>query len=333
MPLHPSLADRLHLLAGVDKSVFLESPEDIEPAVLERFTRFIHDGEWSVPPKVRIEDTSIAADHHRVPLRVYRPEGAVTRILVWAHGGGFVSGTLDWPESHVVSAELCARSGCAVVAVDYRLAPGWRYPSGIDDVAAAVIGVRRLLNADAETPVVLGGASAGAALALAAMLRHPEMVDLILLAYPFVHFPVPPLEREFAPAMAELPPVLRFEPNDIERMVQDYVGRLYNIPPDALPGAAKLMPGLPPARILVAEYDDLRPSGELLARQFQSAGIDTSVRMEMGVLHGHLNRVPGAAGVNESLNWFAAEIANASFGAQSMDAQSPGILFGSPSDE
>lgn len=92
------------------------------------------------------------------------------------------------------------------------------------------------------------------------------------LAYPFAHFPVPALDAHGAAEMAQLPPLLRFTPETLEQLVHNYVGRISALPPEALPGAVDPA-GLPPTSIMLSEYDDLRSSGELLARQLTESGV------------------------------------------------------------
>ena len=67
-----------------------------------------------------------------VPVRVYRPRGdGELPAIVHLHGGGWVLGDLD---SHdTVCRDLAAGSGCAVVAVDYRLAPEHPFPAALVD--------------------------------------------------------------------------------------------------------------------------------------------------------------------------------------------------------
>lgn len=255
---------------------------------------------------VAVEDTAIEGPHGPIPLRVYRPEEPAAGALLWAHGGGFLHGDLDMPEGHVVSLELARRAGIAVVSVDYRLAvDGVQYPVPIDDVAAAwnwLCGQ----ELHAGGPIAIGGASAGGALALSAALRardsQARTPDALLLAYPFAHYPNPTLSPAVNAEMAAVP--FRFETDGIEFMVRNYVGRISDVPPDALPGAARL-DGLPRTLILVAEYDDLRASGELLERQLREVGVPVESYLSPGMIHGHLNHSPRIAEVAQSLDFFA----------------------------
>src|SRR6266508_2206671 len=72
-----------------------------------------------------------------VGARLYRPDTAGgAAVVVYLHGGGWVLGDL---ETHDGLCRLLAdRSGCAVLAVDYRLAPEHPYPAAFDDLERAV---------------------------------------------------------------------------------------------------------------------------------------------------------------------------------------------------
>ena len=259
------------------------------------------------PADVTVRDTAVPGPHGDVPLRTYRPDGPVATALLWVHGGGFWHGDLDMPEADWVSAELARRARAYVVSVGYRLANGEvRHPVPIDDVYAAW----SWLAADEALPErrALGGASAGAALALATALRARDTglrpPDALLLAYPFAHFPNPQPDLALATELAEvLPPELRFPPSGIEDMVRNYVGRISDLPPDALPGAARL-DGLPPSFLVLSEYDDLRSSGELLARQLDEAGVKATTYLALQVPHGHLNHPVDVPGITGSLEFF-----------------------------
>ena len=98
-------------------------------------------------PVGEIVDRTIAGPGGRLRVRIYRPAGSVARLLptvLYLHGGGWVIGSLEAYD--LPCRFFCARSGCAVVAVDYRLAPEHKFPAALDDAVAAF----RWLAAEAE---------------------------------------------------------------------------------------------------------------------------------------------------------------------------------------
>ena len=99
-------------------------------------------------------------------------------------------------------------------------------------------------------------------------------------------------------------------PEAIAFIVRTYLGRLSNIPPNLMPGLADLT-GLPPVRIVLSEYDDLRSSGELFAVQLAEAGVPVEATVAEGMLHGHLNMPPVAEvpEIERSLEFLAAALA------------------------
>ncbi|MFF3304832.1 alpha/beta hydrolase [Streptomyces sp. NPDC001741] len=264
-----------------------------------------------IPTSVTTEDHSIEGPHGTIPLRVYRPAGRPTSALLWMHGGGFRHGSIDMPEAHGVSGELAARASALVVSVDYRLAgDGLVFPVPLDDVYAAWEWLGPVATRSGLTTRALGGASAGAALALAAAVRGRDgsmPADRLLLAYPFAHHPNPALDQETARAMDAMPEILRFPPEEVDSMVANYVGRITDVPALALPGAARL-DGLPATAIVLSQYDDLRPSGELLQRQLDSVGVPVRTHLATGMPHGHFNHTPLSAEASASLEFLAAAL-------------------------
>ncbi|MFG2926706.1 alpha/beta hydrolase [Streptomyces sp. NPDC048305] len=264
-----------------------------------------------VPASVTTEDLSIDGPHGTIRLRVYRPTSRPKSAVLWMHGGGFRRGSIDMPEAHGVSGELAARASALVVSVDYRLAgSGLVFPVPLDDVYAAWEWLGSLATRLELTTRALGGASAGAALALAAAIRGRDSsrpADRLLLAYPFAHYPNPALDEEAARAMAAMPGILRFPPETVDSMVAGYVGRITDLPALALPGAARL-DGLPTTAIVLSQFDDLRPSGELLQRQLASVGVHVQTHLATGMPHGYLNHMPFPAKASASLAFLAAAL-------------------------
>lgn len=257
---------------------------------------------------VTVSDTTIEGAHGPLPLRVYTPDQPHGPAVVWVHGGAYAFGDVSMPESDWVSRQLAER-GVVVVAVDYRLSPtidltdasvapsgdGVHFPVASDEVVDAfrwMSAHAQQLGADPEQ-LFLGGGSAGANLALSAMLRlrdaGEEQPRSGLLVYPSVHAVVPPLTRELEAGLGDLPPILRFSAEVMRVIHLNYVGdeaELAN--PYAFPGGHDLR-GLPPVFILNSDNDPLRASGEALAGELAAAGVDTLVMREVGTRHGHLN--------------------------------------------
>jgi acetyl esterase len=127
----------------------------------------------------RIEDRSLGG----VPARIYTPTDASTlSTLVYFHGGAFTSGDLD---SHdVLLRALANRSSAKIIAVDYRLAPEYPFPTALEDAYAATrfvvdhavdLGVR-------VDRIAVGGDSAGGTIAtvVARLARERGEFDLAL---------------------------------------------------------------------------------------------------------------------------------------------------------
>ncbi|NEM92269.1 alpha/beta hydrolase [Galbitalea soli] len=315
MPFDSHLAAQFHHIEQFSSfEAALATPEGAA-----QYAKWMEDpAPWSLPEGLSITDRSIDGPHGTIPVRIYRPEAPldVARpALLWLHGGAFLFGGLDMNESHVVSAELASRAGAVVVSVDYRLAgDGVQYPVPLDDVVAAwnwLIASADELGTDPARSSI-GGASAGGNLATAASMRVRDeggpLPRQMLLAYPLVHFPIPALDPAVVVEMQALPAMLHFGGGFHEFILHSYIGRITDIPAGYAPGNFALE-GMPPAVIAPAEYDELRPSAELFARQLRSVGVPVAVELAEGMVHGHLDRTPGHPAVDRTLRFFATALA------------------------
>ena len=71
-----------------------------------------------------------------------------------------------------------------------------------------------------------------------------------------------------------------------------------------MPGNA-VLGGLPKTLVLISEYDDLRPSGELFVRQLLASGVEVETWFAAGMIHGFLDRTPELPDVNRALDQIA----------------------------
>src|SRR5579863_10312925 len=93
--------------------------------------------EAKLEPGVAIETLSLAAGDGTIAARAYRPadQDPAAPVMVYAHMGGGVIGDLE--TCHVFCTILAKAARCAVLSVDYRLAPEHRFPAGLEDTLAA----------------------------------------------------------------------------------------------------------------------------------------------------------------------------------------------------
>lgn len=243
-----------------------------------------------------VEDRAVAAadygaGDHEIPVRVYRPaaRGADAAgpepLVVFAHGGGFVFGSLT---SHD---DFCRRVSqgldAVVVAVDYRLAPEHPYPSGLEDVHTVMRWAAEHaddLGADASQLVLAGDSAGGNLAACAALLardRGGPAVRAQLLIYPMT---VPGHHgesyRRFGEGYANTAAATDwYWAQYLSGVGADEHG------PYVSPVAADLS-GAPPAVVVTAECDPLHDDGEVYARRLADAGVDCWHRSYPGTFHG-----------------------------------------------
>ncbi|TDN91268.1 alpha/beta hydrolase [Microbacterium sp. BK668] len=236
--------------------------------------------------EVATRDITVDGGRRAVQARLYRDASAEAsdRALVWVHGGAFIGGHLDMPESNWVALELAAR-GIPVLAVDYVKCLGdTHFPEPSDDVLAAwryAVGHAEELFGVPASAVVLGGASAGGNLTAGATARlrddgEPVPSGLVLV-YPVVHPNGPEASA-------------RVDPDSPHGALSvNFVGTTEALAdPHAFAGLGPAE-GFPPTFVLVCEFDALRPSGEAFARQLEEEGVPVTLRLEEGAGHGHVN--------------------------------------------
>ena len=127
---------------------------------------------------VAANDLAFGPDE-RQKLDLYRSASASPRpVLMWVHGGGFLRGDKAAPGSpfnaHI--GRWAARNGMVGAVINYRLAPASQWPSGVEDVAAAVDWLRGEGPAHGINPknIVLAGTSAGAVHIAGYLAAHAE---------------------------------------------------------------------------------------------------------------------------------------------------------------
>jgi acetyl esterase len=245
------------------------------------------------PPEVgELRDLKIPGPGGSIPARLYRPLQAARQagelpVLVYFHGGGWTIGDLDTHDT--LCRQLANTSGCALIAVDYRLGPEAIFPAAVDDCVTATRWVHRQaasLGLDA-TRIAVGGDSAGGNLAavVAITLRDAGDVPLRwqLLIYPATDM------RAVAPShtsngqgyLLTSDSIAYFRANYLPDRAQDSDWR-------ASPLLCEDLSRLPPALVLTAGFDPLRDEGRLYADRLSAAGCATQYLCFERQLHGFI---------------------------------------------
>jgi acetyl esterase len=281
MPLHPQAEKFLSLL----QDALPRDPAVLSPKALREGYRALVVGRRG-PEVARVEVRRIPGPAGEIPVRLYhpRPSGSLP-LLVFLHGGGFVVCDLD---THDPLCRLLANAvDCAVLSVDYRLAPEAKFPAAPEDCYAATRWAAenaRALGADPSRIAVAGDSAGGNLAAVVAQLARdrsgPRLAHQLLI-YPVTnHAFDTPSYRENAEGYFLTRAMMQWFWNHyLERPEQ---GR----DPRASPLLAKELSGVAPATVITAEFDPLRDEGEAYAERLRVAGVPVELQRYDGMFHG-----------------------------------------------
>lgn len=240
----------------------------------------------SPEPGVRTENLTIDGPGGALPLRAYRPavQDPAAPLMLFAHFGGGVIGDLETCD--IFCGILAKVARCAVVSVDYRLAPEHRFPAGLEDMLAAYRWAREN-TARFGAPmghVAVGGDSMGgnfAAVIAQEMKRLGEpQPALQLLIYPAVDVAS---ETQSMTTFGEAYPLSR---QTMEWFMGYYLGPDTDpTDPRASPIRAEDLSGLAPAVVVTAGFDPLVDQGEAYAKRLRDAGVPVVYRCYDALAH------------------------------------------------
>ena len=258
-------------------------------------------------PVASMEDMLAVGPHGPVPMRLYRPRDASPAptglaVLVYFHGGGWVIGDLDTHDS--LCRQLANQSGCAVLAVDYRMGPENRFPCAVDDCIAATRWCHD--NADRwgldRQRMAVGGDSAGGNLAAVVALAARDAGDLPL-RFQLLIYPATDMRRQ-APSHASNGQGYLLTSDTMAYFHDHYIADAAS---DTDWRASPLLHDdlgrLPPALVLTAGYDPLRDEGLMYSQRLTQAGSQATHLCFERQIHGFITmgRVIDEAGAAVSI--------------------------------
>lgn len=237
-------------------------------------------------PGVTWEDITVPGGDGEVSARAYRPQNQDPEapLMVWAHMGGGVIGTIE--TTHAFCTLLARIARGPVLSVDYRLAPEHRFPAGLDDVLAAYRWARDNAGRFGAPvgKVAMGGDSMGGnftAIVCQELKRAGEPQPVLqLLVYPCTDV------ASQTPSMTTYGEAFPLTRDMMEWFMGHYMGPGDDpADPRLSPLREKDLSGLAPAVIATAGFDPLVDQGEAYAKRLREAGVPVAYRCYDSLAH------------------------------------------------
>jgi len=222
-----------------------------------------------------------------IELTIYSPKniGENAPCLIYFHGGAFALKAA--PHHKKLIYQYALKTPCKVVFVDYRLAPKYAFPIGVEDCYAAFEWVCK--NADIlgidKNRIAVGGDSAGGALAAAVSImardRKAPRICFQMLIYPVTD------ARQITGSIKKYIDTPMWNSKLNKKMWELYLRKGVRSKKEyASPMEAVSLEDLPDAYIEVAEFDCLRDEGINFAKALQNNGIHVELYKTIGTIHG-----------------------------------------------
>ena len=235
-------------------------------------------------PLARVQNLILpAADGTPLPARLYAPNHERLPVLLYLHGGGFVIGGLETHDS--LCRQLALRSGGAVLALDYRLAPEHRFPTAVDDAWAAMHWLAgegaAVLGLDGSR-LAVGGDSAGGTLAATCAIHardHGLKLALQLLITPGTTAHSDTASHKlFANGFL-------LDAANVAWFFDHYIDYHHRHDWRFAPLETDDLDGVAPACVILAECDPLVDEGLAYADRLRAAGVAVTLELTRGVTH------------------------------------------------
>lgn len=282
MELTPQISEVLNHLQKIE--VFQgKSPLDISRKNYETMAQQMSGKKEKV---TIIEELSIPADDHQIPVRLYRPKGNLSKspAIIYIHGGWFISGGFETHDA--IARQIANATGAVILFVDYRLAPEHPFPAGLNDCKQAtkwLIENAEQIGID-QHKIGIVGDSAGGTLATSLATEMGNQLKFQVLIYPASDHTLSTQSWE----MYKDGPVLNKEWG--KQAWKWYLASDEDQKnPSAVPILMTDFKETPPTLVILAEHDPLRDEGEQLAQNMKKSGISVKTTFYKDMVHGFMH--------------------------------------------
>lgn len=234
-----------------------------------------------------IEAFNITLNNHEIPVRIYRPKGMAgepSAAIIYLHGGWFISGSFETHDA--VVRQLANATGAAIIFVDYRLAPEYPFPAGLEDARSTtewIINNAAQLHLDKDRIGIIGD-SAGAALVASVSTQLGRQLRFQVLIYPAADNKLNTgswKDYENGPIINKEEGIRAW--NWYLANSKDRQNSL------AVPLLIQDFKDTPPTLVLLSEHDPLRDEGRQLAENMKASGVRVKTLLYKGMVHGFMH--------------------------------------------
>ncbi len=252
----------------------------------------------SGPSIAIVKDDSLATPSHIIPVRIYNPApNDVLPVLLHFHGGGHMCGSVDLYDP--ISRKLALVTQAIVICVDYRLAPEYPYPAGLDDCQHVLEHYQSLLTEMKYSgELYIAGDSAGGAICTSLVmnnLAHEETNDSVkidkqILVYPSVDYTMASasIDENGQGFLLEKDKMHWYFQQyfQVSSLVQDEVTQTKIV--KASPLLGKFSANMPTTLVITAGCDPLRDEGIAYAKSLEEVGVSVEHYSFDGMTHAYM---------------------------------------------
>jgi acetyl esterase/lipase len=241
-----------------------------------------------IPNLIQTYDGFINRQNYAIPVRIYYPQvDQQLKVAVFIHGGGHNAGSIEVYDP--ILRKLAKTTNCIWLSIDYRLAPEFPYPTGLED-CRSVINQRSILLDQlginySTDQLIIAGDSAGGALCASLTLDYEfiatNQITQQILIYPSLDYSLS------LPSTHSLGKGYLLERDKIEWYFNNYFQN--NEDRRLLSPLYQELPANYPATLIIgAEYDPLIDEAVAYNEKLHVMNISSEFHKISGVVHTYL---------------------------------------------
>lgn len=258
----------------------------------EQFTKMTLEDFRKMIPKMPLEPVksidTLKITHDSLNLFIFKPAGLSTNapIVIYYHGGGWYQPFNNLSNS--LARQYANRFKAIIVAVDYRTAPTYPFPTHVNDSYNTfkwVLENAQKIGGDPEQIAVIGESAGGN---IAAVICQKAKNDgFTNIKYQVLFCPSTDIGHPLSyPSMKKFENGYLLGKSEMN-LVYKYIAKTSEngLNPELSPMLAKSLAGLPPAFVITAEFDPLHDEGFAYAQRLEKEGVPTKYKDLKGCIH------------------------------------------------